>query len=270
MGTLARSLFVWAALGAGACAPAGRGDVHELVGHVLVEQALDVARIETIDAPAAALGASRERVLVREPGRCQGVEFARGAQALVLVTYAAGPDAAEVRTELDAGFALDAVAARRGDELFVAGRSRDGRTRIERWTVGDGTVAARETLFDDISFGGVRLLACDLDGRCVIALAESGAELVQVPLDGLPPSRYPAARAPALRDANAVFCAEHVGGERVFAFEAAGNAARQRAVFVDRDADGSFDDVFEVDARGWSELGYDGAVWLREQLVTAR
>lgn len=245
-----------------------------------VDQALEAARVETFDAPAAALSARGPRVLVREQERCQSVEFVRGAESLVLVTYATrqgparsdadanGPDAA--RVELDAGFALEAVAARRGDELFVAGRTRDGSTRIERWLVDAGAIAARETLFDDRTFGGVRLLACDLDGRCVLALADSGAELVQVPLDGLPPTRHGAARSPALRDANSLFCAEHVDGELVFAFESTGDAARQRAVFVDRDADGAFDDVRDVDARGWSELGYDGAVWLRETLVTAR
>lgn len=245
-----------------------------------VGQALEAARIETCDAPAAALSVNGPRVLVREPERCQSVEFVRGAESLAFVTYATriGADAnghdangpEEVRVELAAGFALDAVAARRGDELFVAGRTHDGSTRIERWVVDSGTIVARETLFDDLSFGGVRLLACDLDGHGVLALAESGAELVQVPLDGLPPTRYGAARSPALRDANVLFCAEHVDGERVFAFETTGDAARQRAVFVDRDADGAFDDVRDVDARGWSELGYDGAVWLRETLVTAR
>ena len=139
---LVRSLracfLVCASVGASACAPASRVNVPELA-----RQALDAARIETFDAPAAALSASGPRVLVRDAEVCQSVEFARGAERLVLVTYAARPGDGELRAELDAGFALDAVAAKRGDELFVAGRTRDGRTRIERWNLRAGTIASR-------------------------------------------------------------------------------------------------------------------------------
>lgn len=253
-----------------ACAPVNRGDVTELA-----RQALDAARIETFDAPAAALAASGSRVLVRAEGRCHSVDFAHAGRTLVLVTYAAAP-AHELRVEFDAGFAIESVAARQLNELFVAGTTDDGYTRIERWTLRvdrDGAadaIASRAALFDDLTLGGVRLLACDPRGRFVLALARSGDELVQVSLDGLPPARHSAERTPALRDANALFCGEHVSGERVFAFESARGPTRDRAVFVDRDDDGWFDDVHDVDARGWSELGYDGAVWLDETLVTAR
>jgi hypothetical protein len=212
---------------------------------------------------------------VHEASRSLGVELEPGSSQLVLVLHERAPDAgyAALRSTLTAGFALDAVAARRADELFVAGLTADGRTRIERWTLApNGAVVLRALLLDDPELGGLRLLVCDPERRFLLALSRSGEALAQVPIDdrSAPAARFGARQLPALRGARAVFIGEHLLDGRVFAFEAPGESGLERALLVDHDGDGWFDRIEQLGPRAWIEAGYAGAAWLDEELITAQ
>lgn len=280
---------------ASACAP--DASVPELV-----ERAVVAAQ------PQPAVDARRAgyRELVHGRAMAQGVELAAGESSLELVTLEraeTSDDYERSEIALDAGFAIRSVASRQAWELLVAGVASNGETVIERWRIqpphGARTLqggaarveglasgafipvaararttprVARTTLLRTRELGGTRLLLADPDGRFVLALAADGEVLVQVATDGESTTlaRFAADGLPALRTACTAFAGEHFRDGRVFAFEAPSENGIERALLVDRDADGWFEDVRACDAECWSESGLASTSWLWSTSTSAR
>jgi hypothetical protein len=180
---------------------------------------------------------------------------------------------------LEAGFAIAAVAAREAFDLVVAGVETDGAVVVERWRVdprgarsGAEPTRVRTTLLRTRQIGDVRALVVDPDGRWVLVLAGDGERLLQVPLQtqGRVLALFEAEVLPALRTACGTFVGEHVGGSRVVAFESPGGDGVERAVLVDRDRDGHFDEVLGGDADAWAAAGFAGSVWTEQRFVALR
>jgi hypothetical protein len=296
---LAASLLLVLA-SAGACAPAAPSKVSSLI-----DQAIDLARRETAVTETAGTEQGGSRELVHTAGVTQAVAFVPGARELVLETWTrreGTPEFEHVRSRLLADGAIEAVAARAPWELYVALRADSGEVVLQRWLVRprkgasddeptasaerrDGTQAAgerlepeeavtsvRATLLRTRDLGGVRILACDPDGRYLLALDRAGERVLQVPSQrgAAGYAIFEADRLPALRTACGLFFGRHVRQGAVWAFESSGENGLERAVFVDRDEDGTFDEIVDLDTAAWAQSGFQGEVWTEQRFVAAR
>lgn len=259
-----------------ACAPALPPEVTGLVGQALE---LAVQHDASPESTAGTIGGPRE--LLSTSDLSHGVVFERGEHELVLETFALDPRTGSFehsRARIAAGAAIEAVAARKPWELFVATRADDGELAIQRILVsptqsnGDEARCARTTLFRTREIDGARFLACDPDGRYLLVLARDGELLLQVPTERGAPGYLVLGvdRLPALRTACGLFCGRHVRNGVVWSFEACGEDGLDRAVLVDRDADGGFDEVVSLGAREWAESEYQGSSWTEQRFVAAR
>ena len=123
----------------------------------IVGQALEAARVQAVEEGSANNHAAEAyRELVHGEDLAQGVEFVRGAKALRLVTLERNAETDRFERsafDLEAGFSVQAVAARDAWELFVAGTDTTGSVAIERWLV-QAPHGARTLLRGSITIDG--------------------------------------------------------------------------------------------------------------------
>ncbi|MBK7878387.1 MAG: hypothetical protein IPJ77_22255 [Planctomycetes bacterium] len=273
------------ALAVAACSPAAPTPVSNLL-----EGAIELAQRDSTEARAPAAGGYRE--LVQSGGLVQGVDFAPGERGLVYETWVKRGERMERDAlELSSIAPIEAVAACAPWELYVALREEDGTVVVQRWLVrpparSEGASAAerareandaaatvvRSTLARTGDLAGVRVLACDPEGRYLLALDRAGERVLQFStLRGAQGyASFEAERLPALRTACGLFRGRHVQHGTVWAFEASSEHGVERALFVDRDEDGAFDEVSNLDASAWAASEYAGAAWSEHRFVPAR
>ncbi|MBI5362230.1 MAG: hypothetical protein HZA53_03560 [Planctomycetes bacterium] len=261
-----------------ACAPTVPPQVSEFV-----DQAIERATQQDFTPESGAGAAGGVRELFHADDVAQGVQFERGDHEFVLETLALDARTGRYersRARIAADGAIEAVAARRAWELFVATRAEDGEVAIHcvrvlpKLATDEDTPArcARAALLRTRELDGVRLLACDPEGRYLLALGGDGERLLQIPIQRGATGYFAlgADRLPTLRTACGLFFGKHVQRGVVWAFESCGEQGLDRAVLVDRDEEGSFDEVLNLDAREWAESAYQGSTWTEQSFVAAR
>lgn len=249
----------------------------------LVEGAFELAQREVGSGAVDAAPRGGAREIVRTDDVTQSARFEADARELVLESWTRVDGAYQrIARRLEFASPIEAVAASRPWELVVALREQDGAIVLQRWFVRapslgstddvEDAVAVHSTLLRTYELSGVRLLACDPDGRYVLALDRAGERVFQCSLNPRSTwnARFEAERLPALRSACGLFFGRHIRNGTVWAFEASGSEGVARAALVDRDGDGVIDELVDYDAEEWAASEFGDAAWAEERFVAAR